>query len=168
MKIKKQQKQFASGTVIFAHAFALLLVMLSTARLHAATVTLYTNDFEAYSSVATNFNDAADADPVGAEWNIADDNALNPTTAGAGVQVIDWLARSGSKSLLLRSATEAQIYFTNAKSGTNYQLDFWLNVAKGTGDRNFMLILRAAGADSNGDDYIAYRSDRAATRKIFF
>jgi len=168
MKIKKQQKQFVTGNVIFAQVLAFLVVILSAPRIHAATVTLSTNDFEAYSNVATNLNDAADADPVGAEWNIADDNALNPTTAGAGVQVVDWLARSGSRSLLLRSATEAQIYFTNAKSGTNYQLDFWLNVAKGTGDRNFMLILRAAGADSNGDDYIAYRSDRAATASIFF
>lgn len=69
-----------------------LLACLATARLDAATVPVYTNDFEGYSNVATNLSDAADTDPIGFDWNIVDDTALNPTTAGAGVQVINWLS----------------------------------------------------------------------------
>lgn len=144
-----------------------MALALSLHQLQAATVSIYTNDFESYTAMATSFEDTADADPVGAEWNIADDNALNPTTPGAGVQVINWLAHSGSKSLLLRSSSEAQVYFPG-RSGTNYQLDFWLYVVKSPGDRSFLIILRGEGADNNGDDYLAYRSDRAATDKLFY
>lgn len=144
------------------------LVCLMAGALRAAPLTIYTNDFEAYSTVATNWADATDADPTGTEWNVLDDTALDPTTVGAGVQVIDWLAHSGSKSLLLRSATEAQINLPNAKSGANYVLDFWVYAARGAGDRNWYVILRGMGADSNGDDYLAYRTDRAATSNIFY
>lgn len=134
----------------------------------AATVTLYTNDFEAYSAVATDWNDTADADPVGTEWMVTDDTALNPTTAGMGVQVINWRAHSGSKALLLRSSSEAQIHFPGPRSGSRYQLDFWLWVEKGPGDRNFYFILRGEGADHNGDDFVAYRSDRGTSYTIWY
>ena len=84
----------------FTRSVPIVLLIFSAAfQLKAAALVLYTNDFEAYSNVATNLADTSDADPIGAEWNLADDNALNPTTAGAGVQVIDWLSHSGSKSL---------------------------------------------------------------------
>lgn len=141
---------------------------LGPVRLQAAPVAFYTNGFESYSTVATSFADEADCDPTGAEWNIADDTALNPTTVGAGVQVINWLAHSGSQSLLLRSSSEAQIYLTNAASGARYTLDFWVYAARGTGDRNWYIILRGMGSDSNGDDYLAYRTDRATTKNIFY
>lgn len=68
----------------------------------------------------------------------------------------------------MRSATEAQIYLPNTKSGTNYVLDFWVQAVRGTGDRNWYVTLRAMGADSNGDDFLAYRTDRAATSNIFY
>lgn len=148
--------------------FHLWILLLSCFASSAATVTIYTNDFEAYSNVATNLDDVVDVDPTGDEWNVSDDVALNPTDAGAGVQVINWLANSGSKSLLLRSSSEAQVYLNDARSGSSYQLDFWLHIVKGSGNRSFMIILRGQGADSNGDDYIAYRSDRAATKKLFY
>lgn len=141
---------------------------LSPARLQAAPVTMYSNGFESYSTVATSFADEADCDPTGAEWNVADDTALNPTTVGAGVQVINWLAHSGSKSLLLRSGSEAQVYLTNAVSGARYTLDFWVYAARGTGDRNWFVTVRGLGADSNGDDYFAYRTDRAATSNLWY
>lgn len=145
-------------------AFACLIA----GSLQAASLTIYTNDFESYTAVATNLTDEVDADPTGSEWNIVDDTALSPVTVGAGVQVIDWLANSGSKSLLLRSGTEAQISLPNTKSGTNYVLDFWVQAVRGAGDRNWYIILRGMGADSNGDDYLAYRTDRAATSNIFY
>lgn len=149
------------------------LIFLAMIPARAATVVIYTNDFEAYTDVATNLADEADADPDGPEWNLVDDNAIDPVTAGAGVQVINWLAHSGTKSLLMRNGnTQSQIFFTNAKSGSSYQLDFWLYVVKSPGDRNFIFTLRAEGADNNGDnsngDYVAYRSDRAVTDKLFY
>jgi len=158
-----QFHQHHSRLTLPVSVWVIALAWLGLNPVPAATVSLFTNSFEAYSAAATNLSDTVDADPVGAEWNVADDTAQTPTTAGAGVQVIDWLARSGSRSLLLRSGTEAQVFFTDARSGTNYQLDFWLHVVKSPGDRSFLVILRAEGADSNGDDYIAYRSDRTNT-----
>lgn len=151
--------------------FLLLLAMmtgLAANQASAATVTIYTNDFESYSAVATGWDDTADADPVGTEWQVRDDTALNPTTPGMGVQVINWKARSGNKALLLRSSSEAEINFPGPRSGSRYQLDFWLWVEKGTtGDRNFYFILRGEGADFNGDDYLAYRSDRGTSYTIW-
>ncbi|MDW7980937.1 MAG: hypothetical protein RMH97_10255 [Verrucomicrobiales bacterium] len=128
-------------------------------------VVIYTNDFEAYSEVATNWNDYIDADPTGPEWKIIDDETYNPPNPPerntAGIQVINWAARSGTKALLCRTATEAQIHFPTPLSGSRYVFDFWLLVARGTSsDRNFYLILRGEGADHNGDDFIAYRSSR--------
>ena len=147
---------------------SLLLVFcalcLSSTLLQAATVNIYTNDFEAYSTSATDLADTSDADPSGSEWNVVDDAALSPTTAGAGVQVINWLTNTSggaNKALLLRPGTEAQIHLANAKSGTRYQLDFKALIARGpTSDRSFYVILRGEGADHNGQDFIAYRTDR--------
>jgi hypothetical protein len=126
-----------------------------------ATSIIYSNNFEKYTSVATDLSDTANANPTGAEWYILDDAALSPTTAGAGVQVINWLTNHdgtvGNKSLLVRSGTEADVYLTNAKSGSQYQLDFWAYIARGTtSDRSFRLNLRGEGADYNADDYLAY------------
>lgn len=172
MKNPIEGKTVRIGTAWFAKSagihLLLLLGCLVIGLSKASALVLYTNDFEAYTTVATDLSDASDADPVGTEWNVADDAALNPNTAGAGVQVINWLARSGSKALLLRSSSEAQIFFPNAKSGTNYTLDFWVHAVRGAGDRNWYLILGAMGADSNGDDYFAYRTDRATSSNIFY
>lgn len=149
-----------------------MLACLAAVQLRAATVTIYTNDFEAFSAVATSEADTTDADPTGTEWNIADDTALIPTTAGAGVQVINWLTNSSggaTKSLLVRPATEAQVYLKNTKSGSRYQLDFWLYSARGpTSSHNFYIILRGEGADYNGQDFLAYRGDRATNSTTLF
>ncbi|HOK76378.1 MAG TPA: hypothetical protein PLW35_01485 [Verrucomicrobiota bacterium] len=134
----------------------------------AAPVTIYSNDFEAYSGAATSLEDVADADPTGDEWMVTDDDALNPNTPGMGVQVINWRSHSGNQALLFRSSSEAQIHFPGPRSGTRYQLDFWLWVEKGSGDRNFYFIMQGEGADYNGSDYVAYRSDRGTTAKIFY
>ncbi|MCX8108320.1 MAG: hypothetical protein N3G20_05895 [Verrucomicrobiae bacterium] len=133
-----------------------------------AGVVIYSTDFESFAPAATSWEDTADADPDGAGWMVTDDDALNPSTAGMGVQVINWRAHSGSKALLLRSNSEAQIHFPGPRSGTRYQLDFWLWVEKGSGDRNFYFIMRGEGADFNGDDYVAYRSDRGTSAKVFY
>ena len=142
-----------------------MLLCLGASQLLAATSIIYSNSFESYTSVATSLSDTANANPTGSEWSIVDDMALSPTTAGAGVQVINWLTNHdgtvGNKSLLLRSATEADVFFTNAKSGSQYQLDFWAYIARGpTSDRSFYVVLRGEGGDFNGDDYLAYRTAR--------
>lgn len=148
---------------------ALLLIPLIAGQLAsratAATVVIYTNDFEAYTEVATSWDDYTDADPTGPEWKIVDDETYNPPNPPerntAGIQVINWAAHSGTKALLMRTATEAQLHFPTPLSGSLYVFDFWLLVARGTNsDRNFYLILRGEGADHNGDDYVAYRSSR--------
>ncbi len=132
----------------------------------AATATIYATDFEGYPNVATSWADAVDADPTGVEWNLADDTAVDPTTAGAGVQVQNWLVHGGTNALLLRGGTEADIFFNGARSGSKYQLDFWLYVHKTTGDRSFRFTLQGEGADNNGSDYIAYNSVQSASRAI--
>lgn len=141
-----------------------LLLWLAPGPLHAASVALYTNSFESYATVATTEADTADADPTGLEWNVADDAALIPTTAGAGVQVITWLTNAAggtTKCLLLRPNSEAQIYFRGASSGSRYQLDFNAYIARGpTSSQSFSVILRGEGSDNNGDDFLAYRTDR--------
>ncbi len=135
--------------------------------LSAATATIYGNDFEAYTDVATSLADTADADPTGVEWNVSDDTALEPTDVGAGVQVINWLGHGGSQSLLLRPGSEAQVMLRGARSGSSYQLDFWTYaVREAASDRNFYIVLRAEGADNNGDDCIAYQVNRATGSTI--
>ena len=109
----------------------------------------------------------ADADPTHPDMAVIDDNPTEGAE-GSGVQVIGWQAHSGSKALLVRSASEAQVRFNGARSGSRYRFDFWLHTAKGDGDRNFYLILRGEGSDNNGDDYLAYRSDRGAGRGIWY
>lgn len=146
--------------------FCWLLLFCSLAlRLTAAEATIFSDDFEAYTGAATSLEDTADADPVNTDLTLTDDNPYTGT-AGSGVQLINWLAHSGSQSLLLRSATEAQVQLPRTRSGNRYQLDFWLYVVKSTGDRNFYIILRGMGADNNGDDLLAYQSDRAANANI--
>ncbi len=140
-------------------------------QLHAAPFTIYSNDFESYTNVATSLADTSDADPEGKEWFITDDNALNPTTTGAGVQVVNYMNHSsgGSKSLLLRPNTEAQIHFQNTRTGSRFTFDFWTYaVREATSDRNMMIVLRGGGADINSDDYLAYRVDRATNSTTLF
>lgn len=164
------QGSLASGNLeaVVKSAFLLAAVTFGLNFASAAPVTIYSNEFESYSGPATSFDDVADADPTGDEWNVADDAGLNPDTAGMGVQVINWKAHSGAQALLFRSSSEAQIHFPGPRSGSKYQLDFWLWVEKGSGDRNFYFIMQGEGADYNGSDYVAYRSDRGATSKIFY
>lgn len=149
---------------------AILLILLfcgMTATAATPSTTIFADDFELYSNVATNLTDTADADPALSDYTIVDDNPVDGVNE-SGVQVINWQPHSGTNALLLRSGSEAQIQLKGARSGSRYQLDFWLRTAKGGGDRNFMLILRGEGSDNNGDDYLAYRSDRAATPSIWY
>lgn len=149
---------------------AILLILLLCGRTATAatpSTTIFADDFELYSNVATNLDDTADADPAPSDYTIVDDNPVDGVNE-SGVQVINWQSHSGTNALLLRSGSEAQIQLKGARSGSRYQLDFWLRTAKGGGDRNFMLILRGEGSDNNGDDYLAYRSDRAATPSIWY
>ena len=152
--------------------WAAALVCGLATQLGAATTTIYSNDFESSTDVATSPADTTDADPAGLEWSIVDDAALDPTTAGAGVQVINWLTNTAgnpTKCLLLRASSEAQINLRNAKSGTRYQFDFWAYIARdAASDRSFYILLRGEGNDYNGADYIAYRTDRATgSSKLF-
>ncbi len=145
----------------------LLLAGAMTAFGTSAAVTIYRDDFEAYANVATNLDDTADADPARADLVMSDDNPVGGTNE-TGIQVINWQAHAGTNALLVRSGSEMQAHFYGATSGSRYQLDFWLYTAKGSGDRNFYFILRGEGSDSNGDDYLAYRSDRGATTSIWY
>ena len=159
--MKTQYHPFNPARLPFALGPLTMLLCFTASPLIGATSIIYSNNFEKYTSVATDLSDTANANPTGAEWYILDDAALSPTTAGAGVQVINWLTNHdgtvGNKSLLVRSATEADVYLTNAKSGSQYQLDFWAYIARGTtSDRSFRLNLRGEGADLNADDFLAY------------
>ena len=169
--MKTQNHPFTPARLRFTLGLLTMLLCFAAGPLLGATSIIYSNNFEGYTSVATSLADITNANPTGVEWNIADDTALDPTTAGAGVQVINWLTNHdgtvGNKSLLLRSSSEAQINFRNAKSGSQYQLDFWAYIARGpTSDRSFYVILRGEGADYNGDDYLAYMTHRGTNSTV--
>lgn len=150
--------------------FAAWLLILSCGGLAcfqaAAATTFYSNDFEAYTGAAASLDDAADADPAGNEWNVSDDAAVSPNTAGAGIQLINWQAHGGSQALLCRNGTLADIYLFDARSGSRYQLDFWMYVHKAPGNRGFRITLRGEGSDHNGEDYLAYGSVQSTAATI--
>jgi hypothetical protein len=148
-----------------------LLTLLACLPLAAqtGTVAIYSENFDSYTSyAATNLYDTTYAFPTGAPpaLVIVGNNPYG-WPAASGVQLINWLSHSGTQSLLVRSGCEADINLFNTRSGSRYQLDFWLYVHKsgtnGTaGTRNWFMRPGGMGTDNNGDDYIAYRSDRAA------
>jgi hypothetical protein len=157
-----KKSNFLSDSIRRVIIRASVLPIVSLAAIHAAPFTIFTEDFESYSDPATSLTDTATANPSGPQVIVTDDNPVAPLEAGTGVQVINHLAASGSQSLLVRSGSEAQIQIQQPRSGSSYTLDFRLNTAKGEGDRNFYLIVRAMGNDTNGEDFLAYQSDRAA------
>lgn len=155
------------------HRAALCLWMLvlsccAAAQLQAATASIVNEDFESYTDPATSLTDTNDCDPLVPNGAIVDDNPVGGVN-GTGVQLINWLAHSGSQSLLFRSGTEAQLHLPKARSGSSYTLDFWMySVRQATSNRGMYIILRGEGADSNGDDYLAYRVDRGTTTNLFY
>ena len=118
--MKTQNHPFTPARLRFTLGLLTMLLCFAAGPLLGATATIYSNNFEGYTTVATSLADITNANPTGVEWNIADDTALDPTTKGAGVQVINWLTNHdgtvGNKSLLLRSSSEADVYLTNTKS----------------------------------------------------
>lgn len=144
-----------------------LCFLLGLAQLHAAPDIIFSEDFDSYTGPATSLEDNADADPDSVQILVQDDAPQAPFEAETGVQLINWL-ETGTQSLLIRSGSEAQAHIQNPRSGSSYQLDFRINTSKGSGDRNFYLIVRAMGSDTNGEDFMAYRSDRAAGNAIFY
>lgn len=155
---------FRLRTLVSAGA-ALLLV--SSSSLFSATTTIYNETFEGYSGAVSSLdatNKATWGDPAVA---FADIDPVGGV-AGSGIQLQNFDTHSGTNAAIFRSGTSASVNLLGVRSGSKYQLDFWIKVVKGTGDRNFYIILRGEGADINADDYIAYRSDRAATTNIFY
>lgn len=142
--------------------------ILGLATVAAATVVV-DQDFESFAPAATSIDDMTDANPVGPDLTVTDDTPADGAgDAGSGVQIIDWSVHSGGKALLVRSGSEAIVNLPDARSGPTATLDFWLLVAKGGGDRNFYVIVRSMGSDTNGEDFLAYRSDRGASSAIFY
>jgi hypothetical protein len=142
---------------------------LTSLPLAAQTTTVYSENFDEYTTyAATNLNDTTYAFPTQATpAMVVGALGINPAggVANSGVQLVNWLSHSGTQSLLVRSDCEADVNLYNASSGSSYQLDFWLYVHKsgptGTaGTKNFYIRPGGMGSDNNGDDYIAYRSDR--------
>lgn len=142
-----------------------LLLLLALVPLQAETMTIYTNNFEGYTDVATGLDDVSDADPTGIQWNIGDDNPAGGT-AGSGVQVINWESKSSPNALLLRSGTWAEASFAGPVSGPAYTLDFWMYAKKAPGNRGFRITLRGQGGDRNEDDYLAYGNVQATANTI--
>ncbi len=145
---------------LIATFLPLLLLGLVLQVVHAAA-TIFSEGFETYSPAATSLEDTSDADPAVPFGAISDDDPVDGV-AGSGVQLINWLAHTGSQALLVRAGSDAQVHLANTRSGSSYQLDFWIYAVKGTGNRNFYVRLRGEGSDYNGDDYLAYQSVRSA------
>jgi streptogramin lyase len=147
---------------------ATMAILLGMSTVMAATVVLH-QDFESFPDAATSLADMADANPTGPGFTVTDDNPVEGAgDAGSGVQLVDWTTHDGNRALLVRSGSEVIVNLPEARSGTTATLDFWLLVAKGEGDRNFYVIVRSMGSDTNGEDFLAYRSDRGATAGIFY
>jgi hypothetical protein len=163
--IKTKMTLHLLSRCFFAGALGLNLCMLTAT---AAPVTVFTENFDSYSGAATSATDTATANPPGPQVIATDDAPIAPLAAGAGVQLVNWLASSGTQSLVVRSGSEAQVQIQRPLSGSRYQLDFMLNTGKGAGDRNFYLVVRAMGNDTNGEDFMAYRSDRAGGNASFY
>jgi hypothetical protein len=152
-----------------------LLACLTSLPLAAQTTTIYSENWDGYTSyAATSLTDTTYAFPTAAgPALVAVGNNPKGGTAGSGLQLINWLSHSGSQSLLVRSGCETDINLYQTRSGTSYQLDFWLYMHKhgptGTmGTYNWYVRPGGEGVDNNaGDDYFAYRSDRSTTFKIF-
>lgn len=151
-----------------------VLACLTSSSLLAQT-TIYSENWDSYTSyAATGTNDTTYAFPTAAQPALVlVGNNPKGGVAGSGVQLINWLHHSGTQSLLIRSGCEADVNLYNTHSGTSYQLDFWLYMHKhgptGTmGTYNWYIRPGGEGVDNNaGDDYIAYRGDRAKTLKVF-
>jgi hypothetical protein len=147
-----------------------LLACLSSLRL-AAQTTIYSENWESYTSyAATNLSDTAYAFPFAAQPSLVlFGNSPKGGVVGSGVQLVSWLAHGSGKSLLVRSGCEADVNLYNTKSGTRYQLDFWVYIHKHGPDgtagslNNFYIQIGGEGVDNNGDDWIAYRGARDAT-----
>ena len=137
-------------------------------QLRAATNTIVSDDFESYTGAATNLTDTSDANPLVPNAVIVDDNPAGGVN-GSGVQLIDWLAHSGKQSLLLRSGSEAQVNLVNARSGPSYTPRF-LGLFRAASDQRSGHVhhMRGEGSDINGDDYLAYRVDRANSTALFY
>ncbi|MES2707998.1 MAG: hypothetical protein V4726_15505 [Verrucomicrobiota bacterium] len=152
----------APGQLLLALAGALMGAPLA----RAEWVEVISEGFETQPAATTSLADTADADPV-APLVVTDDDPLG-SPAGSGVEVAGWSAKSGTKSLLVRSGSEAILQLLKPRSGTKYQVDFHINSSMGAGDRNFYVILRSEGLDNNGDDFLAYRADRANSKQLFY
>lgn len=142
------------------------VLALAMAPAQAQWVTIVSEDFESHPVAATSLNDTQDADPA-SPIVVTDDDPLN-SSAGAGVQVVNWESKSGDKALLVRSGSESILQILEPRTGSRYQLDFHIYSHMGDGDRNFYIITRGMGIDSNGDDFIAYRADRGTSTGIFY
>ncbi len=143
MKTRSNPLTITRASVRLTGLLLTTLLCSGTGQLLAASSIIYSNSFENYSAVATDLSDTTSANPTGSEWSIVDDTPLSPDVAGTGVQVINWLTNHtgavANKSLLVRPGSEADVYLTNTKSGSRYQLDFWAYIARGpTSDRSFL------------------------------
>ena len=140
-----QKFRCARGAKRLTTCLTALLLLLGLAPLRAATVTLYENDFEAYTEVATSLADeATDADPTGASGLFK--AMIRWRRSGQRVQVINWLAHSGNQSLCC--AAGRRFNFTCRTCGAApVTPEYWMHVVREpTSDRNFYVILGGMGA----------------------
>src|ERR1019366_5079842 len=101
-----------------------LLACMTSLHLAAQTTTIYSENWDGYTSyAATSLTDTTYAFPTAAGPALVA-VANNPAggTAGSGLQLINWLSHSGTKSLLVRSGCEADVNLYQVRSGSRYQL----------------------------------------------
>jgi hypothetical protein len=164
----QEKRQLRTSAGVYRWLWLAALVCGAALPSKGATTTVFSDDLESYTGAATNITDTSTANPAVPNGMIIDDNPVGGEN-GSGVQLINWLAHSGTQSLLFRSGTEAQLHLANARSGSSYTLDFWVySVRQATSDRGMYIIVRGEGSDINGDDYLAYRVDRSTTANLFY
>jgi len=165
-----QSRGFSRASKIFAT----FLAIAGAAGANATTITLFTNNFDSYTEVATNYADIADANPPAVfglnSIKVEDDTAnATPVEIGSfganGVQVINWDSASGPNSLLIRPGAiiECNVF---PRGGTNYTLEWKMKTTKsGSSNRGFRISLRSQGADINDDgtDFVIWRTVQTET-----
>ncbi len=154
--------------------WAFIIACLAAANSTAATLTLFTNNFDTYTGVATNLTDIASANPpvstaVNSIKVVNDRASATPVAVGSfganGIQVINWDSASAPNSILVRPGAtfNCNVY---PRGGTNHTFEWKMKTMKsGTSDRGFRISLRVQGADINDDgtDFVVFRSKQLTT-----
>lgn len=151
-------------------AIVAVAACIAATKVSAATVLLYTNNFDSYSGAATSFSSpAVTFPPTGAGGIRVEDGVAQGDASYAigwnGVQLINWAPASAHNSgncMLLRPNTSFRCTF-DPRGGSNYVWEFSMLSSRagvGGGARSYRMSLVQQGADQNAHDFVIFRGNQ--------